>query len=710
MQNFSGLLSNLKRMAAPIGVLAIAIGLAIPLPAQIISLLIAVNIAMAMLILLVVLTIREPLEISVFPTMLIALTIFRIVINTSVTKLILTQGDAGEVIDAFGTYVVRGDVIVGIVAFFILAVVQFVVTSGAGRSAEVAARFTLDAMPVKQMAIEGRLNSGQITDQEAEVERRKVEKEADFFGAMDGAARMVKFDTIAAVIILLLNLVGGIAIGTVRMGMGIGAAASTFATLTIGDGLSAIIPALLLSVATAMIVTRAASGDDFTNEMFDQLGRHASTLYVVAGVMFALGLIPGMPKLPFFVLAAALVGLGYMAGKRWERIAAEEVARIEEEQRLATAAAPDEVKALLAPQALEVMIGIGLLTALELTEEETAAEFAERIKRLRANLSAEMGFPVPKIRVRDHIDLEPNHYEIKLRGENIADGTIMPGYVMALNPQGGDIELPGLDTIEPVGGHTAKLIRVEDEQKAENLGYQTIDPRAQLLTHLSHVIRSSADDLLTLETVGNMVEDLKQTHPTTVEELIPNRISVGELHRVLQSLLSEGVPIRDLEAICTVIAPIAQHSRDAANRVDIGMLAEAARGELRRAIMGQNIDRLTGKLQAVVVSPLIEQEIASSIVQGSFGHLPALTPERMQAIGESLVGAYNEAHARGVKPVILCNLNVRRHLAFLLRQFNLNLPVIAYSEVPPNIEVESVGFAQLAAPVESGAAEIPAVG
>jgi flagellar biosynthesis protein FlhA len=686
-------------MSVPLIFAACVLGLIIPLPSSIVSLLIALNISIALLIVLTTLTIRDALEISAFPTLLVTLTILRITINVSVMRLILSSGNAGQVIHSFGHYVVKGDLIVGLAVFFILTVIQFVLTSGAGRVAEVAARFTLDAMPVKQMSIEGRLNAGQITEREAEDARKTLERESDFYGAMDGASKMVKFDAMAAVIIVFINLIGGIASGVLRKHLGISGALHTYSLLTIGDGLAAMLPALLMSVSTTLIVTRSSSDQDLSNEVIGQLGRNSNSLFAVGGVMLVMAAIPGMPKLPFFILAAILLGLGYVA-RRHNQGEKMQIQAEAEAERQAALAVPPEVRPVLVPDAMELVIGYGLVPLLA----DAGGGLSERVTRMRSNLSAELGFAVPKVRIRDNTRFEANHYEIKLRTETVASGEVMPGYLLVINPQGGPIEMPGIDTLEPTYQHPAKWVSRDEEQQALSLGYQAIDPVSQILTHISHVIRAEADDLLTLEMVGGMIDELRGTHPTTVNELIPDKLSLGELHQVLQMLLAEGVPVKDLEMITTVLAPITRQARNAqTGQIDISFLAEACRLSLRRTIATQHLDELTGKLQAVVVSPLIEQEITGSIVQGTFGPTLALAPDRMQAIGEAIVMAYNEAQAQGIKPIILCGVGPRRYLQQLLSKFSLSLPVLSYEEIPPGIEMESVGVAQEIKAVPEGA-------
>lgn len=674
----------------PLAFVAVFLGLIIPLPSSLVSMLIALNISLALLVVLTTLTITDALEISAFPTLLVALTILRITINVSVMRLILSSGNAGQVIHSFGHFVVKGDLIVGLAVFFILTVIQFVLTSGAGRVAEVAARFTLDALPVKQMSIEGRLNSGQITDKEAEAARKYLERESDFYGAMDGASKMVKFDAIAAVIIVLINLIGGIATGVLRKHLGITASMHTYSLLTIGDGLAAMVPALLMSVSTTLIVTRSASDNDLSNEVITQLGRNPLTLFAVGGAMLVMAIIPGMPKIPFFLLGLSVCGLAYYS--RRQRTA--QTVREEEQadaRRREEMARPPEVRPVLTPDALELVIGLGIVPYLS----EENGDLSNRISRMRGTLTLELGLPVPKVRIRDNVRLDANHYEIKMRTETIAEGDVMPGYLMVINTLGGPIEMPGIDTKEPSYGHPAKWVSREAEHHALQLGYQVIDPVYQILTHLSRTIRREADELLTLEMVHNMIEELRATRPATVEELLKdNRLSLGELHQVLQLLLSEGVPIADFELICTILTPIARQARNQqTGQVDIAFLAEACRFGLRRTIISAHINELTGKLQAVVVSPTIETEISGSVVQGALGPTLALPEDRLKAIGEAIASACNQALSNGAQPVIACNFATRRYLRMLLSRFNINLPVISYDEIPPGVEMESVAVA-----------------
>ncbi|RDI75999.1 FlhA: flagellar biosynthesis protein FlhA [Gaiella occulta] len=664
-------------LAAAAAIVLVVVMLVIPLPAALLDVLIALNIAAGLVILLTAIYVLEPLEISAFPSLLLVTTLFRLAINVSVTRLVLLHGDAGSVISAFGGFVVGGNLVVGLVVFLILVVIQFVViTAGATRVAEVAARFTLDAIPGKQMAIDVDLNSGQITEEDARRRRTNLEREADFYGAMDGASKFVKGDAIAAVVIVAINLLGGITIGVLQNGLSIGEAVHVYSILTIGDGLAAQVPALLVSTATGIIVTRAASNVPLARELTSQLGAQAQPLLVAGAALLGLALVPGLPKLPFFALAAVLVGAGLVVRRRTQATAAVPAEEIADPD-----SSPAGVRGLLGVDLLELAVGYGLVP---LVDESADGELLGRVGLIRRNVAGELGIVLPPVRVRDNIELDATEYAIKIKGETVAAGELRPGYLLALDPSGEAPELPGTPTVEPAFGLPATWIAEQHREQALALGYTVVDPAAQAATHLSQVIKEHADELLTRDAVKELLDDLKETQPAAVGELVPDMLSTGEVQRVLQLLLREGVPIRDLGTICETIADAARHTKDTA------LLADAARVALGRTIAKPHLGR-DRTLAALVLSPSLEQELADSVSHTSQGQVFALPPQRAHAVLQAARDALEEAQATDANAVVICSGTIRRHVHALLRQVAPRLAVLAYQEVPPAANVQTVG-------------------
>jgi len=671
------LLRHTDLLAAAAVVMVVTM-LVVPLPAAVLDLLITVNISAALMIVVATMYLGRALDFSSFPSLLLLTTMFRLAINVSVTRLILTTGDAGSVVKSFGAFVVGGNVIVGLVIFLILIVIQFVVvTNGAGRVAEVGARFTLDAMPGKQMAIDADLNAGLITDDVARERRSEIAREADFYGAMDGASKFVKGDAMAAVIITLINLIGGIVVGMLQHGLSFEAATHQFSLLTVGDGLAAQIPALLISVATGIIVTRAASDRDLGSDIAGQILRQRKAPMVAAAAIGGFALIPGLPKLPFLFIGAIFgaIAWGVRNGMPEEQKAAKEKPD-------ALPAGGGEPIAEVGVDALELAIGFGLVPLVE--GGSTGSALLRRVSMVRRQIAGELGVVIPRVRIHDELGMESHEYVIKIRGSEVARGRIMPGHLLAMNPGDALGTLSGIPTREPAFGLEAVWVHESSRAEAESLGYTVVDPESVIVTHLTETIRSHAAELLTRQDVRTLLDRLKETNAAVVEEVVPDALSLGEIQRVLQSLLGEGVAIRDLGTIVEAIGDKARTTRDTS------LLSEYARQALGRAITAPHLDEQL-RLQAITLDPAIEQEVSTSITQTTDGEYLAMEPSRAQAIVTALRAQVEHASARGARPVLLCSARIRRHLRRLIAQAQPHLAVCSYNEIAPGINVETIG-------------------
>ncbi len=665
-------------LLAAVAVVMVVTMLVVPLPPAILDLLITVNISAALTIVAATMYLGRALDFSSFPSLLLLTTMFRLAINVSVTRLILTTGDAGTVVKSFGAFVVGGNVIVGLVIFLILIVIQFVVvTNGAGRVAEVGARFTLDAMPGKQMAIDADLNAGLITDDAARERRREISREADFYGAMDGASKFVKGDALAAVIIVFINLVGGIIVGMLQHGLSFEQAAHQFSLLTVGDGLAAQIPALLISVATGIIVTRAASDRDLGSDIAGQILSQRKAPMVAAAAIGGFALIPGLPKLPFLFIGAIFGAIAW--GVRNGMPGAEKKA--EKEQPAALPAAGEPISEV-GVDALELAIGFGLVPLVE--GGSTGSALLRRVSMVRRQIASELGIVIPRVRIHDELGMESHEYVIKIRGSEVTRGRIMPGHLLAMNPGDALGTLAGIPTREPAFGLEAVWVHESSRAEAESLGYTVVDPESVIVTHLTETIRSHAAELLTRQDVRTLLDRLKETNAAVVEEVVPEMLSLGEIQRVLQSLLSEGVAIRDLGTIVEAIGDKARTTRDTS------LLSEYARQALGRAITAPHLDEQL-RLQAITLDPAIEQEVSTSITQTTDGEYLAMEPTRAQAIVNALRTQVEHASARGARPVLLCSARIRRHLRRLIAQAQPHLAVCSYNEIAPGVNVETVG-------------------
>ncbi|MBC7084095.1 MAG: flagellar biosynthesis protein FlhA [Firmicutes bacterium] len=676
-------LSKHSDVLVAVAVVVILVMMIVPVPTFVLDVLLTFNITFSLVVLLVTMYTRDALDFSSFPSLLLVATLFRLALNVSSTRLILLHGYAGKVIEAFGNFVVGGNYVVGMVVFIILVVIQFVViTNGAGRVAEVAARFTLDAMPGKQMSIDADLNAGLIDEHTARARRRAIELEADFYGAMDGASKFVRGDAIAGIIITLVNILGGIIIGMVQLRMPVMQALQTFALLTVGDGLVSQIPALLISTATGIIVTRAAAQSNFGQEVTTQLLAQPRAVAIAAGMLVLFGLVPGLPKVPFFLIAAAAGALSYaMTGAERARAKAEE----EAEKAPPAPKQPENVMSLLAVDPLELEIGYGLVP---LADESEGGNLLERVTMVRRQVAVDLGLVLPHIRIRDNIQLRPSGYAIKIRGVEVARGEVMMGYYLAMNPGIVVEPVPGIETTEPAFGLPALWIPEQDRERAEMAGYTVVDPTSVIVTHLTEVIRRHAAEILSRQDTANLIDNVKKTEPAVVEELIPNLMTVGEVQKVLQNLLREGVPIRN---VATILEALGDHARETR---DVDVLTEHARAALARVICRQyrNAD---GELVVSTVDPEIEEEIARSIEGRGAGEAPALEPGLVQSIVRAVSRAVEGMASEGYQPILLTRPEVRPYLRRIVERVLPDVVVLSYNEIARDQKVRSVGTVRL---------------
>ncbi|MGZ4166249.1 MAG: flagellar biosynthesis protein FlhA [Solirubrobacteraceae bacterium] len=689
-QTLRKLLKHTDLLAA-VGVVMVVTMLVIPLPSAVLDFCITMNISGALAIVVATMYINKALEFSSFPTLLLLTTMFRLAINVSVTRLVLTKGNAGSVVADFGQFVVGGNVVVGLVIFLILVVIQFVVvTNGAGRVAEVSARFTLDAMPGKQMAIDADLNAGLITDEQARERRKEIAREADFYGAMDGASKFVKGDAMAAVVITAINLIGGIVVGMLQHHMGFGPASKHYSLLTVGDGLAAQIPALLISVATGIIVTRSGSERDLGSEIATQILGQKKAPLVAGGAILCFALIPGLPKIPFLVIGGMMFAVGWTlrhkgieaftapAGAAAGAAAAALPAATDD-----TKAAPrDEVMKELPIDPLELGIGFGLVP---LVDRGSGGTLVRRISLIRRQIAGELGMVIPPVRIHDEIDLDSHEYVCKVRGTEVARGRVMAGHKLAMDPGDAVGNLSGIPTTEPAFGLPAVWISDSQHSEAEALGYTVVDAESVIVTHLTETIRAHAAQLLTRQDVRQLLDQLKESNEAVVTEVVPDILSVGEIQRVLQTLLSEAVSIRDLGAIVEAVGDKARITRDT------GLLAEYARQALGRAITAPHLGA-DQTLRAITLDPAIEQEVATSITATTDGEYLALEPSRAQALLGAVRAQSDHAAARGgLRPVLLCSARVRRHIRRLVESAVPHLAVCSYNEIASGVSVETIG-------------------
>lgn len=663
-------------------ILAAVLFFIVSIPSWLLDILLALNIGVALVILFNSLYAKEVLDMASFPTMLLFTTIFRISLNVSSTKLILRDGNAGKVVETFGQFVGGGNLVIGIIIFIVLVIVQFVVINkGSERVAEVTARFTLDAMAGKQMAIDSDLNTGAITDKEAAERRRKLQQENSFFGSMDGATKYVKGDATAGLIITGINLVGGIVMGMIYGGLSINEALSRYTILTIGDGLCSQIPSLLISLATGILVTKASSDGELGDEMVGQLFSMDRVLMMVGGALTVLGVTTPLPWYIFIPFGIFLIFLG----RRTRQIAAETSIEDNAEQEEAEAAEirkPENVVSLLNVDPIELEFGYGIIP---LADVNQGGDLLDRVVMIRRQVALELGAVVPIIRLRDNIQLNPNQYVIKIKGIQVSEGEILFDHYMAMNPGYVEEEITGIPTFEPSFHLPAIWITESQRERAESLGYTVVDPPSIIATHLTEVIRQHISELLTRQDVSNLINNIKDNNGTLVDELIPKLMGIGDIQKVLQNLLQEGISIRDLVTILETLADHAQVTRDP------DILTEYVRQSLKRAISGKYFS-IGDVTNVVTLDPKIEQEIMGSVKNTEQGSYLSLDPERGKKIIESLGNELKKLEDLGKNPIVITSPIVRLYFKKLASDYFKDIIVVSYNEVESNVELQSVGM------------------
>lgn len=707
-------------------VLTIILLLIIPLPAALVDVAIILNMSLSMMILVITMTIRDALEFSIFPSLLLITTLFRLGINVSTTRNILTNsGSSGQIIAAFGDFILRGNVVVGIIIYLIIVLMQFIViTKGAERVSEVAARFTLDAMPGKQMAIDADLNSGLIDEQQAKMRREKIQREADFYGSMDGATKIVKGDSVMSLITTAINLIGGSIIGIVQSGDTIGNVLTTYSIATVGDGLVGQIPSLLISVATGMIVTRAVSEGSLNDDISKQFMAQPVSMMISGIVIAVLSVIPGMPVVSLLVVSVILISGGYFLARR-----------LREEPALATAGAmagggtlrsfsgapetelgeaPSEqaqpapvseeeyfkdvnnVYNLLSVEAIEMEFGYSLIP---LVDESVGGRLINRIIIFRRQYAQDMGFVIPSIRLRDSSGLNTNQYCIKIKGEEVAKGEILIDYFLALEPENPEKEIDGIETIEPAYGIPSRWIRPEDRELAEIYGYTVIDPLSVLVTHLSEVIKQHVHELITRQEVIHLIENTKKTSPELIEEAFPNFISYSLFQKILTSLLKENVPIKDLE---TIIESVLETISDTGLPIkDVDGLIENIRTALKRTITRMYCE--DGSMKVITLDSELERTMVSCLSKNDRGYYLALSPDILQSLINQITVQLKKFNSIAQSPVILTSQVMRVHFYRLIDQFYPNVRVLSFNEISNNVQIQSIGSLTLEQPSRKGA-------
>lgn len=664
-----------------IGVLTIVIMMIIPLPPFLLDIFIAANITLALVVILTIMYTVKPIEFSSYPSLLLITTVFRLAINVSTTRIILLgRGEEISIVKAFGTFVIGGNFVVGIVIFLILVMIQMmVIIKGTTRVSEVAARFTLDAMPGKQMAIDADLNAGIITEKEALERRTEIRREADFYGAMDGACKFVAGDVQAGLVITGINIVGGLIIGIVLLKMEPLAAVRSYTLLTIGDGLCAQIPALLISVGTGLLVSRAASTSNLGEDLVKELVANPKVMGITSGALATLGIFTPLPTLPLLTLAAGTGFLGY-ATSRTGKVVVEEGIEEEKRRRLEEAKKPESVVSLLQVDPMELEIGYALIP---LVDPEQGGDLLDRVTLIRRQSALDLGIIVPPVRIRDNMQLKPNNYVVKIKGVEVAKGEIRVDRYLAMNPGTATEEVKGEKTIEPVFGLPAVWIKEADRERAEVSGYTVVDAPSIVATHLTEIIKRRAPELLGRQEVQTLLDNLKERYPTIVSELVPNVLSIGEIQKILHNLLREDVSIRDLVTILETLADYAMQVKD------LNILIERVRTALARQICNQY--QSDGVLHVITLDPQIEEIISSSIQQTPEGEQVILEPAMMQKFLAVLKENTTRATQAGHHPIVLTSPHIRGHIKRLSRRTLPNLIVLSYNEIIEDIQVTSLG-------------------
>ena len=676
-------------LAMAVGLVAILAVMVIPMPRFLLDIMLSLGIAISLILLLTSVYATRALDFSIFPSVLLITTLFRLSLNVATTRVILLHGAeegtnaAGEVIRSFGEFVVGGNYAVGIVIFIILVIINFIViTKGAGRVAEVAARFTLDAMPGKQMAIDADLNAGIINEEEARRRRSEIAREADFYGAMDGASKFVRGDAIAGIMIVCVNIVGGIIIGVLQKGMDIGNAAQTFTLLTIGDGLVTQIPALIVSTAAGIIVTRTGSGNNFSQEVQKQLLMKPKALAASGGVLFFMALIPGLPHIPFLVLASALGGLSYKLFNK-EKIDADAEKKKLDQEKLKPVA--EKLENLLPVDLLELEVGYGLIN---IVDAEQNGDLLERISNIRKQFALDLGIIIPPLRIRDNLELKPGDYQLLLKGVQIGSGSLMVGQLLAMDPGNVVEPVAGIPTKEPAFGLDAIWIAERQKDEATYAGYTVVDLSTVIATHLTELVRQNAHELLGRQELQTLLDTFKQTAPKVVEDLVPNLLPLGAILKVMKNLLKEGVSIRDLRTILEALADMGAQQKDPA------ILTEHVRTALARTITRKLVNP-DGQLNLLTLDRNIEETVAAGIIQTDQGQQLSLDPEFVRSFIGHLNQQALELTAQSNQAVVLCSPLIRSHLKSLIDRFIPNIIVLSHNEITPNVIVKSFGTVRL---------------
>ena len=668
------------------GIFGTVLLLIFPVPPILLDLLLTVSIALALLILLIILYVEEPADFAGFPTLLLFVTLFRLSLNVASTRLILLDGYAGHIIEAFGNFVVRGNYVVGLVVFLILVLINFVViTKGAGRIAEVAARFTLDAMPGKQMAIDAELSAGLLNEDQARTRRRKVEEQADFYGAMDGASKFVRGDAIAAVLITLINVLGGFAIGILQRGMTVAESLQRFTLLSIGDGLVSQVPALVTSMAAGMLVTRAAAKNNLGTELAKQLLFYPRAMAILSSMLVVMGLIPGLPMLPFLFLAAVTGGVAWQLHQRRSLPAAAADPKAPAgagtgpAAAAATAGAGEKLESLLQVDTLQIELGYGLVS---LADKRKNGDLLERVTGVRRTFAQEMGMVIPPIRLRDNLQLGANEYRFLLKGNPVAQGQLMPGYWLAMNATNSRVTLKGVPTVEPVFQLPATWITDVERKQAELNGFTVVDAASVLVTHLSESVKRHCHEILSRQDVQNLLDNLKQTHPTVVNELVPAQLTVGHIQRILQNLLAEGIAIRNLAGILEKVGDYAAATKNPDE------LSEYARRTLG-AQLAKPYQNENGALRAITLDPRLEQQLANGVRQSPTEVSLLLEPRLARHVVDSLSKHLQQMLSAGHPPLVLCAPQIRLAFRRFFETTFADLNVLSYAEIPARVEIQS---------------------
>lgn len=667
-------------------VIAIVLMIIIPMPPMILDILLAVNITISVVIILLTMFTTEVLQFSVFPTLLLITTLFRLALNVSSTRLILSERYAGDIIEAFGSFVVGNNYVVGIIIFLIIVIIQFVViTNGAGRVSEVSARFTLDAMPGKQMSIDADLNAGLIDEMQAKERRTNLQKEADFYGAMDGASKFVKGDAIAGIIVTIINILGGIIIGVAMFKMDIGQAATTYVRLTVGDGLVGQIPALLISTASGILVTRSGNNDNLGTALTGQLSAFPIVFALGSVVLFSLAIIPGLPTVPFLILSVAMAFFAYTLFKEEQEKASMEIEREEAEIIETETREPENVMNLIHVEPMEVEIGYGLIP---LADDSSGGDLLQRIASVRRQCAIEMGIVVQPIRIRDNLQIKNNDYVIKIRGTMVAKGDLMPNMLLCMDPSNEEAQMQGIKTVEPTFNLPALWINHDQREDAEIKGYTVVDPTTVMVTHLTETIKVHCYELLGRQEVKTIIDSVKEKYGAVVEELIPDLMTIGEVQKVLQNLLKEKVPIKDM---VTILESLADNSR---NTKDVELLTEYVRFSLARTIC----NNLVNEENAIVVATLdgyIEDIVGNNLQKSPHGTFPAVDPDTTGRILNGIRNVLETVYFNDNTPVLLVSPKIRPAFKKLIEMVYPHVVVLSLNEIPNDVEIRTEGVVSI---------------